>query len=202
LPAYEYDLDKARKLLDEAGWKDSDGDGIRDKVIKGEKIKLSLEYKINTNEGRKNTGLLIKEDLKKVGIEMTIVTREWAVYLQDLDKKDFEITLGAFTMDPVMSDPKQQWHTSSAVEGGSNSSQWGNAKSDKLIEDIRAELDETKRIEMYKQLQTMIHDDIPMVFMFIPANRMALTKRFDIKTTLRDPGYRLGEFKLVQSATN
>jgi len=199
LPAFEYNLDKARQLLDEAGWKDSDGDGIRDKVIKGEKVKLSLEYKVNTNESRKNTGLLIKEDLKKVGIDLTIVTREWAVYLQDLDKKEFEITYGSFTMSPTMSDPKQQWHTSSAVEGGSNNTQWGNAQSDKLIDDLRAELDENKRVEMYKQLQTMIHKDIPCVFMFIPANRMAISKRFDVKTTMLDPGFQLSEFKLVQS---
>jgi peptide/nickel transport system substrate-binding protein len=197
---YAYDLDAARKLLDEAGWKDTDGDGFRDKVLNGEKTKLSLDFLVPAgNKGREQTGIMMKEDLKKVGIDLTITGKEWSVYLQAMDNKDFETTYGAFTMSATMSDPKQQWHTSAAVTGGSNSTSFGNAKTDKLIDDIRSELDEPKRIAMYKELQQIIHDEIPCVFMFIPANRIGINRRFDVKTTMIDPGYLYNEFKATNT---
>jgi ABC-type transport system substrate-binding protein len=197
---YAYDLDAARKLLDEAGWKDTDGDGFRDKVLNGEKTKLTLDFLVPAgNKGREQTGIMMKEDLKKVGIDLTITGKEWSVYLQDMDNKTFETTYGAFTMSATMSDPKQQWHTTAAVTGGSNSTSFGNAKTDKLIDDIRSELDETKRIAMYKELQQIIHDEIPCVFMFIPANRLGINRRFDVKTTMIDPGYLYNEFKAVNT---
>lgn len=195
---YKYNLDSARALLDEAGWKDTDGDGYRDKVINGEKTKLTLDFLIPAgNKGREQTGILIKEDLKKVGIDLTITGKEWSVYLQAMDNKDFEVTYGAFTMSPTMSDPKQIWHTSAAVTGGSNSSSFGNAQTDKLIDDLRTELNEEKRIEMYKQLQEIIHHEIPAVFMFIPANRLGINRRFEAKITMLDPGYLYNEFRAV-----
>lgn len=197
---FDYDLDLARKMLDGAGWKDTDGDGFRDKVINGEKTKLSLDFKIPAgNKGREQTGILIKEDLKKVGIDLNITAREWSVYIQDMDKKDFEVTYGGYSMSSTMGDPKQMWHTASAVTGGSNMFSYGNAASDKLIDDIRAELDESKRVEMYKKLEVMIHDDVPCVFMFIPANRLAVNKRYSVEETLINPGYLYNEFKLTQS---
>ena len=76
---------------------------------------------------------------------------------------------------------------------------FGNAESDKLIEDIRSELNEEKRVEMYKKLEIMIHDDVPCVFMFIPANRLAVNKRYTVEETLINPGYMYNEFKLANS---
>lgn len=197
---FEYNLDAARKLLDEAGWKDTDGDGFRDKVINGEKTKLVIDFKVPSgNKAREQTCILIKEDLKKVGIDATITARDWPVYLQDMDNKNFEATYGGFSISAIMSDPKQQWHTSSAVTGGSNSYSYGNAKTDAMIEDIRSELDEAKRVEKYKVLQQVIHDDVPCVFMFIAANRMGINKKFEVKTTLLNPGFLYNEFKVASA---
>jgi peptide/nickel transport system substrate-binding protein len=196
-----YDLDKARALLDEAGWKDTDGDGIRDKMINGEKVKLNLDYKIPAgNKGREEVGLLMQEDLKKVGVSMTITAREGSVFQQDMDKRDFEMSYMAYTMDPVMSDPKQLWSTSEAAIGGSNMCGFGNEASDRMIDDLRAEMDDQKRIAIYKQLQQIIHDDIPCEFMFSPPNRMATNKRFEVKKSmLYSTGYLYNEFKAVNS---
>jgi peptide/nickel transport system substrate-binding protein len=200
---FDYDLDKARALLDEAGWKDTDGDGIRDKMINGERVKLNIDFKIPAgNKGREETGLLIQEDLKKVGVSMTITAREGSVFQQDLDKRDFEMSYVAYTMDPVMSDPKQLWSTVEAAPGGSNMCGFGTEATDKLIETLRAEMDESKRIELYRQLQLIVHDEIPCIFMFSPVNRMATNKRFEVKKTmLYSPGYLYNEFKAVSSTS-
>lgn len=194
---YEFNLDKAKTLLDEAGWKDTDGDGVRDKMINGEKTPLVLDFKYNSgNDIRKNIGLLFQEDAKKIGINVNITAKEWSVFLEDLDNHRFEVCVGGWVFGPKMSDPKQTWHTESSVIGGSNYVSFGNAESDALIDGLRMELDEAKREEMYKRLQEIIHEQAPYVFLFTPTERIAIHNRFKAKTYAARPGYELGEFEL------
>lgn len=198
LKPYDFDLTKAAQLLDAAGWKDSDGDGIRDKVINGKKTALEIEYKYAKSETAKNTALIIKDDMDKVGIKFNIVEKEWTVYVQELDKFDFDMYNIGFTISPRVSDPKQQWHTSSAVPGGSNNVGWGNAKTDKMIETLISDLNPENRNKIYMDLQQMIHDDVPVIFLFSPKNRMAVNKNFSIEKIMISPGFLYNEFKLVK----
>jgi peptide/nickel transport system substrate-binding protein len=96
-----------------------------------------------------------------------------------------------------VSDPYQLWHTKSAVNGGSNYPNFGNAESDALIEELRTTLDENKRIELYKKFQQMIADEQPVVYMFYPKNRIAIDKKFEVKPHLINPGFSLNEFKAI-----
>jgi peptide/nickel transport system substrate-binding protein len=196
LKPFAYDIAKANALLDGAGWKDSDGDGIRDKMINGKKVPLTVEFKYNSgNEVRKNSGLIIQEDFKKIGVGMTIVAKEWTILLQDLDKLDFEMSYGGYTVPARISDPKQLWHTCNVNPGGDNKTGWGNAASDKVIDDLNAELDFEKRKAYYMTLQKMIHDDVPVIFLFATKNRLAISKKFSVETILVNPGYSVSEFK-------
>lgn len=198
LKPYEFDLKLANQLLDEAGWMDTDGDGIRDKEINGQKVPLIISFKYNAgNEQRKNTALIIQEDFVKIGVGMQIEAKEWSVYLQELDKHQFEMTYAAFAIPPRISDPRQTWHTENAIPGADNKSGWGTPESDKLIEAIGRELDFETRKQMYLQLQQMIHDDLPVVFLFAPKNRLALSRRYDVEFNLASPGFLLNEFKIA-----
>src|ERR1019366_6302242 len=90
-----FDIAKAGQLLDEAGWKDSDGDGIRDKVINGQKVKLSLEVKYPSgNDVVEKIITLFAENCKKAGVEITQAQREWTVFLQETKAHNFEISFG------------------------------------------------------------------------------------------------------------
>lgn len=198
LKEYEFNLEKAAQLLDQAGWKDSDGDGIRDKVINGKKTPLSIEFKIYKDETVKNTILIIQDDFKKIGIDLKITEKEWTIMVSDLDKHQFEMYTIGFTISPKMSDPKQQWHTSSAVPGGSNNVGWGDAESDKLIEEIGAELNLEKRTALYQLLQQRIHDEVPVIFMFNSVNRIATSKKFDVENIMISPGVLYNEFNSVK----
>lgn len=194
LKEYEFDLKKSNELLDAAGWKDSDGDGIRDKEINGKKTPLSIEFKSYKDESVKNIVLILQEDFKKLGIDFKIVEKEWTIFSADLDKQDFEMYTIGFTISPKMPDPKQQWHTSSSIAGGSNNVGWGDAASDKLIEDYRAELNMEKRQIMIKTLQQRIHDELPVIFMFNGVNRIATSKKFNIENIMISPGVLYNEF--------
>lgn len=199
LKPYEYDIKLANQLLDEAGWIDTDGDGIRDKEIDGQRVPLIINFKYNAgNEQRKNTALIIQEDFVKVGISMQLEAKEWSVFIQDIGKHQFEMTYAGFAIPPRISDPRQVWHTKNAVAGGDNSSGWGDAESDKLIEDIGKELDPDIRKQYYMTLQQKIHDELPVVFLFAPKNRLALSRRYDVEFNLVSPGFLLNEFKLAQ----
>jgi len=197
LKKFDFDLNKANQILDEAGWKDTDGDGIRDKVIEGKKTALEIQYKYNAgNDTRKNIGLIYKENLKKIGIELNIVTKEWTVFLDDLKKHDFEIYCGAWVGDPNVEDPKQIWHTESST-GGSNYVSYGDAISDKMIMDIRSELDESKRNDLYLKFQEKVHNELPYIFLFAPLERIAVSKRFiNANAYPVRPGYDLGLWKV------
>jgi peptide/nickel transport system substrate-binding protein len=192
-----FDIAKAGQLLDEAGWKDSDGDGIRDKVINGQKTKLSLEVKYPSgSDVVEKIITLFGENCKKAGIEITQAQREWTVFLQETKQHNFEISYGAWIAAPVPEDPKQIWSTSS-YEGGSNYVGFGDANSDALIEKIRYELDETKRGELYKEFQKVVYDQQPYIFMSSPLNRMAIHARFtNAEPKVARPGYAETEFVL------
>lgn len=190
-----YDVEKAKSLLAEAGWKDTDGDGFLDKG--GKKMELTLKMPSGSDIG-KQQALMYKEQLKKVGIDLNIVEKEWTVYLQEMDKFDFDMNMGGWTVPARISDPYQLWHTKSAVNGGSNYPGFGNAETDKVIEELRSTLDENRRIELYKQFQKMLVDQQPVVFMFFPKNRMAISNKYEVEPIMINPGFDLKEFKVKE----
>jgi peptide/nickel transport system substrate-binding protein len=195
----EFNPENSKKLLAEAGWKDTDGDGFLDKVINGKVTKFEIDFKtIAGSDVTKQTVLMLKENFNKVGLELNIIEKEFSVYLEEIHKFEFEMNIGAWTISAQNADPKQIWHTSSAVEGGSNYVGFGNSKSDKVIDGMRAELDPAKRAALLRELQQMIVDEQPIVYMFYPVNRMAVSKKFDVKFSMRDPGFHLNEFKAAE----
>lgn len=194
---YPFDLNKAAALLEEAGWVDEDGDGIREKEIEGDDIDLSLEFKYSQgSDFAKNMALVLKKNFKQIGIKLVISQKEWTVFLDEIKAHDFDMMTLAWVMGPSLDDMKQIWHTDS-YNGGSNTVGFGNEHTDKLIDDIRYELDEEKRNKMYMEIQEIIHEEAPYIFLFTRKNKIAIHKRFDnAKGYLVRPGYVASEFKL------
>jgi peptide/nickel transport system substrate-binding protein len=107
---YKFSIEKAKKLLAEAGWKDTDGDGILDKD--GKKFSFTFMQTSGSVIQQKIIPM-IKEDMAKAGIDMKIQVFEWAVYIQRLEQKDFDVCLLAWTTG-YEADPYQIWHSSQA----------------------------------------------------------------------------------------
>jgi peptide/nickel transport system substrate-binding protein len=176
---YPFDLDRAAKLLDEAGWIDTDGDGVRDKMISGKKVPLEIAFKyVPGSPTTESILLLYQKNLQEIGIKMTLETREWTIYLDELDKHNFEMYIGAWVTDPGLSDPFQLWHTES-YNGGSNYVGFGNAETDALIEKIQVTLDETERNKLYKKFQEILHEEVPYIFTSSPLKKIAIHRRFE-----------------------
>ena len=197
LTGYDFDLNKAQQLLDAAGWKDTDKDGVRDKDVDGKKVDLRFVFKYNAgNDTREKIGLYFKENCKKIGVEIEIIAKEWTVFLDETKNHDFDIYCGGWIADPTEDDPKQIWHTSS-YNGGSNYVGFGNTESDLLIEALRKEMDEGTRNEMYKKFQAIVADEAPYIFLYTPDARVAMNKRFEnAKAYVARPGYTERELKI------
>ncbi|MGA2667629.1 MAG: ABC transporter substrate-binding protein [Ignavibacteria bacterium] len=178
LPIIPYDPEKAKQLLAEAGWKDSDGDGVLDKVIDGQKVNFKFTFLINTNPVRQQVLLVVIDAMKKAGIQADLQQLEWSVYLDKIKKHQFDATYGGWVLGVVPQDPYQLWHSSQSEGEGSNYISYKNPESDKLIEQFRAELDENKRIEIIKRWQQIIYEDQPYTFLWSPLARYVYNIRF------------------------
>lgn len=163
----KYNPKKAQELLSKAGWKDEDKNGILEKTINGKKEELKLTW-IYANKDAEKWWTIIKEDLKKAGIEVELKYQEWNSFVKSVDEHNFDLMAMGWGGGAVEADPKQIWHSSSVGKGGSNYVSYKNPEVDKLIDEARAELDSKKRSAIFKKVYTMIADDVPYVFLFNP----------------------------------
>ncbi len=196
---YDYNPTKAKELLAEVGWKDTDGDGILDNTIDGEKIKFEMNYLYNQgNDSRKAVGLMFQEEARKIGITVNVISQDWSIFLEHTKQHDFDMYYGAWISSPIPNDHKQIFHTSS-YNGGSNYTGFGDDQTDALIDSIRVTLDEDKRAEMNHRFQQILHDECAYIFLYYPKERIGIHKRFsNAKTTAMRPGYRLSGFTINQ----
>ena len=179
LPTIPYDLDKARALLDQAGWKDTVGDGVRDKVVDGKKVKMEFNIMLNSgNNNRRQMAVIFSEALKQIGVSANPSTLEWAVFLERLDKHEFDACIGGWVSGVTEGDMFQIWHSESSVVGGSNYVSFKNPRVDQLIETIRGEFDFRKRLVMYQEIQRIINDEQPYNFLVAEKRVCGYSDRF------------------------
>lgn len=200
LAPIEMDIDKARQLLADAGWTDTNGNGIVDKNIDGEQVELKIECIFNpASNFQQNLTEVLKNNAQKAGIQIERVQMETNVLRQHMGNRDYEMSagLGAGAA-PVPDDPKQLFHTDSDNPGGSNYSRFGNAETDALIEAIRTAPDEATRNNLYLKFQEVIYDEQPLIFLFAPKGRVSVHKRFEAVITRKSPGVSLQHLKLVK----
>ncbi len=159
--AIPFDVKKATALLKEAGWVDSDKDGLLDKG--GKPFEFTLFY---GNKDTQKYWVMYQEDLKKVGVKMNLQMLEWNALMKNLDERKFDAVAMGWGGGAVDNNPKQIWHSASMAAGGSNRTGYSNKEVDKLIDEGIAELDKKKRIKIYRKIYAMIADDAPYAFLF------------------------------------
>ncbi len=169
-----FDPKQAAAMLDEAGWKDSDGDGLRDKG--GVPFRFEA-LTTNQNPLGEQVLTLYKEELARAGIELVIRPLEWASLIDRVDKRDFDAMLMGWQMTPDP-DPYQIWH-SSQTEKGSNYVGFVNPEADQLVERARISFDRDERIRLYHRFQEIIVEEQPYLFLLAPKALLAVDKRIE-----------------------
>lgn len=164
LTPYGYHPEKARELLRQAGWVDSDGDGVLDKDGK------PFAFTILTNQGneqRIKSAIIIQQRLKDVGIQVKIRTVEWAAFIKEFVNKgrfDAVLLAWAITQDP---DNYIVWHSSKVPPKGLNFIHYTNAELDDLLVRARQTLDQEKRRKLYFRAQEILHEEQPYTFLYV-----------------------------------
>jgi peptide/nickel transport system substrate-binding protein len=173
-----YNFEKAQQLLDETGWKDSNNDGIRDKVINGKKYDLTLDFiTVTGSVTTQNIALMIQQSAKPAGIKINLINQEGNVFIQRLKNRDFDMYISAWSIPPGPFDCYQILHSKS-IDASSNFIGFSNFEADKLIEQIRVELNPEKRKKLYYELEKIIYEQQPYIFMWQPKERLIIHKRF------------------------
>jgi peptide/nickel transport system substrate-binding protein len=151
---YEYDLDKAKALLKEAGHADG----------------LTLEIAISENdEVRSNTALLLQSDLEKVGVTLDIKTYAWPTFLDLVTSGKHDFGLVSWTPDYPDPDYNLWYFAHSSSKGpGFNLAFYENSEVDKLLEEARTNTDETLRENNYKEIQNTMAEEVPYIFVAQP----------------------------------
>jgi peptide/nickel transport system substrate-binding protein len=209
---FPYDPDQAKQLLDAAGWKDSDGDGIRDKEIDGKKVDLKLRYITNDRELRKNVQAVVQQQWSLVGIGADLVNYSsdvyWNGYNDDgpqaqglYDIAEYSSVSNSFP-DP---DASSNWlcdQISSADNpDGANWQGYCDPAMDELLKTQATTLDFNKRIDIYKQIQQKMYDEVLYVGMWKDPDLWSINSHVkNVKLSGVYPFWNVSEWEVAPAA--
>jgi peptide/nickel transport system substrate-binding protein len=172
---FDYNPERARRLLAEAGWRERNSDGF---LVKNGR---PFRFTILTNQGndqRLKTAVIIQYRLKAIGIDVKIRVVEWASFLtQFIDKGNFEAVMLGWTIgqDPDLFDI---WHSSKTGPRELNFIGYRNPEVDRLQEEGRSTFDMEKRRRCYYRFQEILAEDQPYTFLYVPDALPVVSARF------------------------
>ncbi len=172
-----YNPERAKKLLDEAGWKDTDGDGILDKNGR----KLSLDFVVyNSRAELPLYAEAVQADLKKLGFDIKINTVDYNLVDSMGIKGEYDLLISniltANTGDPELF-LKGYWMTNVNGSNPQNGSGYSNANYDKLMNELMREFNEKKRKELIMQMEQILLNDSASLFLGYPETNIISNKR-------------------------
>ncbi|UCD70718.1 MAG: hypothetical protein JSW70_06855 [Syntrophobacterales bacterium] len=171
---YPYNPKKAAKLLEKAGWRDTNGNHILDKDEREFEFVLLI---VEGDDVAKACALLIQQELQDIRIKMKVKPLSFStMYKKFLSGKKFDASL----LTIISNDPDKNylWWHSSQIDRGFNVFSYKNKKVDELLDKGRTTLDREERKKMYHQFQREIHEDPPGVFLFWRDHLIGIHKRF------------------------
>jgi peptide/nickel transport system substrate-binding protein len=152
---YSYDPEAAKRLLDQAGFPDPDGDGPLPR--------FKLSYKTTNVDLRKRIAETLKDQLARAGIELEVRGYEWGTFYGDIKKGNFHL----YSLDWVgVLDPDiyhQLFHSESVPPNGNNRGRYRNPALDDLLEQGRRAGTIEERRRIYGRVQQVLADDLPYV---------------------------------------
>jgi peptide/nickel transport system substrate-binding protein len=172
---WPYDIERAKQLMDEAGWRDTDGDGIRD--MNGLAFRFKLSYPAG-NDTAEQIVKMFKDDASKIGVDITADPVEWSIYVEQLNNRSFDAAICAWG-GTIESDPYQIFHSSQIEGRGNNFVSFNCPAADTVIEEARRTLAPEKRYALYHRFHQILHEEQPYTFLVVRPEYLLLDKRFE-----------------------
>ncbi len=164
--------------LEKGGWKIQNNDAFRSKLVNGQMEKLQLEYVYSSkNKSSEDTGLLLKDKARSVGIDIVLVPLEFGTYLDRMSNHEFDITRGGIGTLPRGFNYKAIFHTE-AISKGKNYVAFGDKTSDKILEDLDIEIDPAKAEDLKVQLSNRLVDSRSWIILYNPEIPVLVSTRY------------------------
>ena len=181
LEGYPYDPQKAKQLLKEAGWEDTDNDGILDKDGKAFKITL---YTWPQRPALPPLAETVQSQFKEIGIDAEVRIMDWSAITERLNEWGaIRVSGGATSM--RIPDPGYYLERNFHSEGNSNSYGYKNEEVDRLLEEGRSTFDKQKRYDMYREVQEIVVDDVADVY--IAYHNLAVVTKSSVNGYVPNP---------------
>lgn len=189
-----YDLDRARNLLEQAGWVDSDGDGIREKEIDGEMVDLTIGIKYINSSSWGDIARILMEGMRRAGVNPVQEAVEGREFMQTLfNTKDFDLIMLTIS-NSFGNDFPVSLYDSEAYPSGNNFSGFENREMDSLIALIPTAFDAVERKKILHRFQEIAYEELPYVFLTSGKRGMLVRKEYgDVKTSPAAPNILLNE---------
>ena len=168
---YEFNLEKAAALLDEAGWKDTNGDGVRDK----DGVEMTILFTSSVNPVRQKTQEIVKQSLESIGMSVELKSVEAGVYFGDATNPDsvhqFNSDLQLFTFDSETPEPDSYMELYACDQISQKENQWSkenssrycNLEYDALLDQLATEVDPQKRTDLFVAMNDLLIEDVALI---------------------------------------
>jgi len=197
LPSYPHDPQRAKALLDAAGYPDPDGDGPA--------TRFALTLKVSNSEFNRLQSSVIQQNLRDVGIELDVRTYEFATLYADVLSGNFQLytlqwTAGALADPDIL---RRVFHSKQAPPAGFNRGRYSNPEVDALLDRAGEMEDPARRLDLYGQVQRIIANDVPYVSLWYKTNVAVAQKGLSgVRLTPLADFYFLKDVARVAVATN
>ncbi len=192
-----FDRDAASVLLAEAGWHDSDGDGMADRG--GERLTVELLAPAE-NATRQDMAILIQENLRQIGVAAELRVVEWGTMMAAMQNGEFDGLVNLW-QEPTRIELDGIWRSAAPGEASFNFGRYSNPAVDRLLDEVAATVGFSERRPLYHDIQELIVADQPYSFlvetMRITAHRSRL-RGADINAAT--PYFNIDEWYVVDSA--
>lgn len=173
-----FSRDGATRLLDSLGWKDSNGDGIR------ERAGIPLEFTLSVpgpSKARNAMAAVIQEQLRLAGIKVTVEPLDFAAFIDTENKRKFDAVFGGWHAEPSPGGIRQTWGSAGAAKGGTNYGSYRNTSFDAYVDTALSATTLAERRNYFTKAYQIIIDDAPAVWMAEPKRVMAVHKRIQTR---------------------
>jgi peptide/nickel transport system substrate-binding protein len=193
-----YDPERAKKTLDSLGWRDRNGDGIRDRGARQLRFTLVTP---STSQNRYRSAVLVQDMLEEIGVRMDVQQMDINPFISLMMSRTFDAVFSATHYDPSPASIRQSWTSSGARPEGSNAGSYRNPRFDRIVDTATSEMNAAAANAAYRRAYEMIVADAPAVWIYETVNYVVHNKRVQLAPMRADAWWaNIGQWKIAPNA--